>query len=1056
MRGVFSGLGQSAAVPATTTATGSGSEAANQQEQLLTRLGSEAPGDLSDQSAAASAGGIHRDEQLRQAAAAEAAPGDEMRATVGTPTEEQDLGRVLLWVPMVVTIDRVPVKLRALVDSGSSVNGIRKGICSQQKFRTLSRGSLLSVKQPDGTVLSVGERIPRAHVRVGTYSDTMQLDVVPMEGIDLVLGKTWLTRINPHIDWQSNQLTFRHRGRLHQWNCSDSEQGAAKLAAAPKVQLISSRQFRQELKRPGEAFLVLLEEILPDFSLDQQQQEDSAADGDVDFMWGLAGRDQVGLDGGIGVGVTTPSTQPSAGGGGGATVQQPLEQISEEQRQQQLEQDIRAAAKAASMGDPALVQKLEALLLKHRQTLDPISASQLPPEHRTTQLGDVELEIEEVPGSKPVRRPAIKLNPAELEELKRVLKQLLDAGHIRPSSSSYAAPVMFVKKPDGGLRFVADYRMLNKQTVRQAPQIPRIDEIVQRIVESKCLTKLDLVNGYWQVRMAEGSVAKTCITTRYGNYEWLVMPMGLSNAPSAWMKLMNSVLHPVLDRCCIVYMDDLLVYSQTPEQHLKDLDEVLGLLGGAHLACKPSKCSFAQRELTYVGFRVSGDGVAADPAKVAPIRDWPTPTTPHQVRQFVGLANYYRRFIRHFADIAKPLYLLLKGADSSKAAGSKPFPAEAWGEQQQRAFQKLKEALTSTPVLAIYDPANHCRVTTDASDFAVGGVIKQLSSDDKWHPVAYASRALNAAEQNYHTTERENLALVYCLEEWEHMLVGSPHVVLCQTDHDALKDLLTKPTLSRREARWVTMLADYQLRVVHIPGSSNAVGDPLSRRPDYAKTAPKDGVPDGIKLARRFGLDLGDDRVGGHGSSSATASPSPLLAALAVSEVQLAAAAVAVKQDVAFLRRRVRRAYQKDPQVTAVIERLAAGEVIPPARQYSWELTDGLLWRVGPTGGRRLYLPADSELQLRILQQSMMSHQLGTGVILRPCRGFVGSTIGRGSMQWCSSIAASALCARQTKPAIRSQLARLSPCRSRSVRGSRSAWTSSWTYQPRESRSLQQ
>jgi transposase InsO family protein len=568
-----------------------------------------------------------------------------------------------------------------------------------------------------------------------------------------------------------------------------------------------------------------------------------------------------------------------------------------------------------------------------------------------------------------VRRPAIKLNPAELEELKRVLQQLLDAGHIRPSSSSYAAPVMFVKKADGGLRFVADYRLLNKQTVRQAPQIPRIDEIVQQIGGSKCLTKLDLVNGYWQVKMAEGSVAKTCITTRYGNFEWLVMPMGLSNAPSAWMKLMNSVLHPVIDRCCIVYMDDLLVYSRTPEQHLKDLDEVLGLLGGAGLACKPSKCSFAQQELTYVGFRVSGAGVAADPAKVAPIRDWPTPTTPHQVRQFVGLANYYRRFIRHFADIAKPLYLLLKGADSSKAAGSRPFPSEAWGEQQQQAFQQLKDALTSTPVLAIYDPALPCRVTTDASDFAVGGVIEQLSSDQKWHPVAYASRALNAAEQNYHTTERENLALVYCLDEWQHMLVGSPHVVLCQTDHDALKDLLTKPTLSRREARWVTMLADYQLQVVHIPGSSNAVGDPLSRRPDYARMAPKDGVPDGIKLARRFGLDLGDGRVCEKSSSRAASSPSPpLVAALAVTEVQLAAAAVAVKQDVAFLRQ-VRRACKTDPQTKAVLERLAACEVIPPARQYAWELKDGLLWRVGPGGGRRLFLPADSELQLRVLQQ---------------------------------------------------------------------------------------
>jgi hypothetical protein len=311
-----------------------------------------------------------------------------MNAAVGTPTEEQNLGKVLLWVKVVVTIDGVPVHLKALIHSGSSVNGIRQGICRQQKFRSISRGSVLSVQQPDGTVLSVGERIPKAHIRVGTYADTMQLDIVPMEGIDLVLGKPWLTRINPHIDWQTNQLTFRHRGRLHQWNCSDSAQGVAKAAAAPRVQQVNGRWLKQELRRGGEAFLVLLEEFLPDFSLDQPQADETAAGVDGAVMGGMAG----GQDGGVMGSVTTPDPQPSAGGGGGATEDQ---QLSEEQRQLQLEQDIRAAAHAAAVGDSAFVQPLEALLLKHKQTLDPITAAQLPPEHRATQLGDVELEIEQ-------------------------------------------------------------------------------------------------------------------------------------------------------------------------------------------------------------------------------------------------------------------------------------------------------------------------------------------------------------------------------------------------------------------------------------------------------------------------------------------------------------------------------------------------------------------------------------------------------------------------------------------------------------------------------------
>jgi hypothetical protein len=598
-----------------------------------------------------------------------------------------------------------------------------------------------------------------------------------------------------------------------------------------------------------------------------------------------------------------------------------------------------------------------------------------------------------------------------LQVLKEHLQQLMDAGYIRPSSSEWAAPIVFAEKADGSYRMCCDMRQLNTRSKRTAYPLPRISEILEQLKGAQCFTSLDLVQGFHQVPMHPADIHKTAFSTRYGLFEWVVMPFGLSGAPGQFMQLMNSVLKEVLDTCCIVFMDDILVYSATPEQHLQDLERVLQLLSRAGLACKPSKCRVGQLSVRFLGFIISGQGVAVDPAKVAAISEWPTPSTQQHVRQFLGMANFYRKFVRGFSRIAKPLNDLLKtgsgghgsqaNSSSSRAALKAPV---AWGPEQQEAFDALKAALCSPPVLANYDPSLPCVVTTDASEYAVGGVLEQDTPEGR-RPVAYASRSMNPAEQNYGATDRENLALVYCVEEWQHMLEGSLHPVTCFTDHQALVSLLTQEQLSRRQARWIMALAQYNLKVQYIKGENNVVGDPLSRRPDHEQLiAPAAvGAPEGWQLLQRFGLKqayedytaawqdaqqqvsqlqqrLATQRLAApvapkqqqsraQSRSLQPGAPLPQHQQQQLGAQPLIAAAVTTQPDQEFLEA-VKSAYAEDPKTAAVVEKLQGGGTIPPLKPggKQWELREGLLWlRQGDSV--RLYLPADVELQTHVLQR---------------------------------------------------------------------------------------
>jgi hypothetical protein len=334
--------------------------------------------------------------------------------------------------------------------------------------------------------------------------------------------------------------------------------------------------------------------------------------------------------------------------------------------------------------------------------------NQLPPQRK------IDHAIELVPGSEPPSRPTYRLSFVEMDELKKQLADLLAKGFIRPSTSPFGAPVLFVHKKEGSLRLCVDYRALNKITIKNRYPLPRIEELMDRLAGARYFTKIDLYSGYHQIRIKKEDIAKTAFRTRYGHYEFLVLPFGLTNAPATFMTLMNDIFRQYLDEFVIVYLDDILIYSKTKEEHLQHVRLVLETLRKHHLYAKAKKCELIRNKVKYTGHYISEEGITVDPRKITTIQDWPAPTNVSETRSFLGLASYYRKFVQGFSAIATPLTTLLHK--------DKPFQ---WTTSEQTAFDTLKEKLTSAPVLLLPDPNKPFTITTDASDFAIGAVLTQ-------------------------------------------------------------------------------------------------------------------------------------------------------------------------------------------------------------------------------------------------------------------------------------------------------------------------------------------
>ncbi|VVA41124.1 PREDICTED: retrotransposon, partial [Prunus dulcis] len=370
----------------------------------------------------------------------------------------------------------------------------------------------------------------------------------------------------------------------------------------------------------------------------------------------------------------------------------------------------------------------------------------LPP-HR-----EIEFTIELMPGISPVSQAPYRMAPAELKELKVQLQELVDKGFIRPSFSPWGAPVLFVKKKDGTMRLCVDYRQLNKVTVRNKYPLPRIDDLFDQLRGAKVFSKIDLRSGYHQLRIKEEDVPKTAFRTRYGHYEFLVMPFGLTNAPAAFMDLMNRVFRRYLDR-----------FSR--KAHMKHLELVLKTLWRKKLFAKFSKCQFWLDRVNFLGHVISAEGVYVDPQKVEAVVNWPQPTSVTEVRSFLGLAGYYRRFVEGFSTIAAPLTRLTRKGVKFE-----------WSKECEKSFDELKTRLTTAPVLTLPDDSGNFVIYSDASQQGLGCVLMQHG-----RVIAYASRQLKKHELNYPVHDLELAAVVFALKIWRHYLYG----VTCQifTDH---------------------------------------------------------------------------------------------------------------------------------------------------------------------------------------------------------------------------------------------------------------------------------
>ena len=425
--------------------------------------------------------------------------------------------------------------------------------------------------------------------------------------------------------------------------------------------------------------------------------------------------------------------------------------------------------------------------------------------------------------AQPVRTPPRRPPMAFKGEEEKIIQQQLDAGVIKASTSPWSSALVYVRKKCGGVRACVDYRRLNDLTKKDAYPLPKINECLDCLGDAKLFSTLDLQSGYWQIGVKEQDRCKTAFATHHGLYEYITMPFGLCGAPSTFQRCMELIFRKLQWKTMLIYMDDLIIFSSTFSHHLERLDDVFGRLGKAGLKLKPSKCHLLRTEVSFLGHVITQDGVKTDPKKVEVVRTWPVPVNLTDVRSFLGLTSYYRRFIVGYSRIAHPLNRLLEAGQEFE-----------WTNECQSAFELLKGVLTSDTVMAYPNDQDLFILDTDASNTSIGATISQMQWSDVAQekverPIAYASRTLTKTQRRYCVTRRELLAVVVYVWYFRHYLMGRKFII--RTDHSALRWIMSFKEPENQLARWLEILSQFNFSIIHRSGKKHLNADSLSRLP---------------------------------------------------------------------------------------------------------------------------------------------------------------------------------------------------------------------------------
>lgn len=419
-------------------------------------------------------------------------------------------------------------------------------------------------------------------------------------------------------------------------------------------------------------------------------------------------------------------------------------------------------------------------------------------------------------GHPPIKQPGYRMPLTKRQKVEECVQEMLQDKIIQPSSSSWSSPITLTDKRDGSTRFCVDYRKLNAITRKDAHPLPLIQDVFDQVAGSKIFSTLDLKSGYWQVPMESSSIPKTAFSCHLGLFEFLRMPFGLTNAPAIFQRAMNKVLTGLIGRCCMVYIDDIVVFSKTPEEHAQHLQQVFECLRKAGLQLKPSKCSFGLPQIELLGHSVSADGIAPLPQRVEAIKNLGPPENVSQVRSFLGMGNFYRSFIDNYSVLAAPLTDLTKARE--------PF---RWGQEQQEAYDALKNALTQAPILAHPDVRRPYILYTDASDKAVGAILVQKDDNGLERVISYLSHKLSDVQLRWATIEKEAFAVIYALKKFHAYLWGAEFEI--HTDHKPLRCLFKSEIKNTKLQRWALNISLYNAPIMYHPGKKNIRADMLSR-----------------------------------------------------------------------------------------------------------------------------------------------------------------------------------------------------------------------------------